>query len=75
MKIADDLGFSLSSLVNAYLRSLVKNKTVYFTNREEEPSGYLIKALKEAEEDYRSGRYSLFNGADDFISHLNKTGK
>lgn len=30
-KIARDLGFPLGTLVNAFLRQFVRNKTVYFT--------------------------------------------
>jgi len=29
-KVASDLGFSLSAVVNAYLKQLVRNKEVYF---------------------------------------------
>ena len=30
-KVAEELGFSISSLVNAYLKQLVKTKTVHFS--------------------------------------------
>lgn len=30
-KIAQDLGLSLSAIINAYLRQFVKNKSVYFS--------------------------------------------
>ena len=30
-KIAKDMGFPLGTLINAYLRQFVKNKTVYFS--------------------------------------------
>lgn len=60
MEIADNLGFSLSSLINAYLRSLVKNKIVYFSGREEEPSEYLIEAINEAEKERKKGNYYSF---------------
>lgn len=63
-KVADDLGFSLSSLVKAYLKTLVKTKTVYFSDAEE-PSDYLIKAMKEAKEERRKGKfYSFANSGD-----------
>jgi len=29
-KVAEDLGFSLSAVINAYLRQFVRNKEVYF---------------------------------------------
>ena len=54
-KVASELGFSLSSLINAYLKQLVQTKTVSFS-LEEKPSKYLLKSLKESEEDIKAGR-------------------
>lgn len=69
-KVAEELGFSISSLVNAYLKQLVKTKTVHFSEAEE-PSDYLIKLMKEAEEDRRAGRVSpSFDNAKDAIRWL-----
>ncbi|MCK5319957.1 type II toxin-antitoxin system RelB/DinJ family antitoxin [Candidatus Parcubacteria bacterium] len=51
-KVAEELGFSLSSLANAYFKTLIKTKEVHFSvNPKEEPSDYMIQALKEAEAD------------------------
>ena len=48
-KIAGELGFSLSSLANAYFKTLIKTREVYFSvNPKEEPIEYIIKALQEA---------------------------
>lgn len=70
-KIAKDLGFSLSSLMNAYLRQLVKAKTVHFSLREE-PTTYMLNSLKESEEDIKAGRVSPnFDKAEDAIKWLN----
>lgn len=71
--VASDLGFSLSALINGYLRSLIKTKSVHFSlNEKEEPSEYLIKALKESEEDRKAGRVSpSFDNAKDAIKWLN----
>lgn len=71
--IASDLGFSLSALINGYLKSLIKTKTVHFSLTEkEEPSEYLIKALKESEEDRKAGRVSpSFDNVEDAIKWLN----
>lgn len=69
-EVADNLGFSLSSLVNAYLKSLVKTKTVYYSDVEE-PNEYLKAAIREAEEDLRLGRTSLgFSDAKSGIAWL-----
>ncbi|MBI2633635.1 MAG: type II toxin-antitoxin system RelB/DinJ family antitoxin [Parcubacteria group bacterium] len=31
-KIAEDMGFSLSALINAYLRQFIRNRAVYFSS-------------------------------------------
>ena len=71
-EVAKNLGFSLSSLVNAYLRQLVKTKTVHFSAIEE-PTQYLLDSLKESQEDIKAGRLSpSFSNAEDAIDWLNK---
>lgn len=70
-KTAKELGFSLSSLINAYLRQLIKTKTVIFSADDEEPAQYLLDSLKESKEDIKVGRVSpAFGNADDAISWL-----
>lgn len=71
-KIAQELGFGLSSLINGFLNTLIKTKTVKFTTlAREEPSGYMIQALKEAEADIEMGRVSpAFDDADEAIAWL-----
>ncbi len=74
-KVAKELGFSLSSLVNAWLRQLIKTKTVNFSAREEEPSEYLIKTIKQAEANYKKGNTSpAFSNAKDAIKYLEDHG-
>ncbi len=71
-KIASELGFSLSSLINGYLRQLMKTKSVSFSLISEEPSEYLIKAIREAEEDRQAGRVSpSFDNAKEATAWLN----
>ena len=71
-EVAKELGFSLSSLVNAYLRQLVKTKTVHFS-LPEEPTPFLLNALKESKEDIKAGRVSPpFSNAKDAINWLNQ---
>ncbi|MBI2641530.1 type II toxin-antitoxin system RelB/DinJ family antitoxin [Candidatus Roizmanbacteria bacterium] len=70
-KVAEELGLSLSSLINGFLKHLIKTKKVTFSVREE-PSEYFIRAIKEAEEDVRKGRVSpSFTNAGDAIAWLN----
>jgi len=72
--VAQELGFSLSSVLNAYLKKLVKTKTVNFS-LEEKPSPYLIKLIKEAEKDLKEGKTISFfsaNEAEEYIDSLAK---
>ena len=70
-KIAKELGFSMSSLVNAWFRQLIKTKTVTFSTVDEEPTQYLIDAIKQSKEDMKAGRVSpTFDNAEDAIAWL-----
>ena len=71
-KVASELGFSLSALINGYLNQLVKTKTVHFSALEETPSEYMIQALRESEEDRKAGRYKSFDSADQALAYLDK---
>ena len=69
-KVAEDLGLSLSGVINGLLRYFVKTKTVTF-RAEEKPTPYMIKALKEAEEDIKAGRVSpSFTNIDEALGWL-----
>lgn len=68
--LAEKLGFSLSSIVNAYIKSFIKDKTVHFSLREEIPSEYLKQALKESEEDRKNGDYYSFENPKDALKFL-----
>ena len=69
-RVVEELGLSLSGVINGYLRHLVRTKAVHFS-LSEEPSEYMIQSLKEAEEDIKAGRVSPnFNNAEDAISWL-----
>ncbi len=74
-KTAEELGFSLSSLINAFLRQLVKTKTITFSAKEldEIPNARTRAILKQAEEDLKTGNTSpLFDNAKDAIDWLHK---
>ncbi|EKD85343.1 MAG: hypothetical protein ACD_38C00038G0007 [uncultured bacterium] len=70
-KVAGKLGLSLSSLINGYLRQLIKTKTVTFSLREE-PSEYMIQALKESRKDIKAGRVISFKKPNDALDYLDK---
>lgn len=73
--IAQRLGLNLSVLINAYLKQLVRTKTVSFSLTEE-PTDYLLKALKESKKDIKEGFISpAFDKADEAIKWLNDPNK
>lgn len=68
-KIATELGFSLSDIVNASLKSLVRNKTVSYSLLE--PSPMLKKAIREARRDRALAKsIGPFDNVDDFMKSL-----
>lgn len=69
-KIAEDLGLSLSAVLNGFLKQFVRTKAVSF-NLSEEPSEYFMKALKESKEDIKAGRVSpTFDNVKDAVAWL-----
>ena len=76
-KVAEEMGFGLSTLINGFLNTLIKTKTVTFTALpKEEPSEFMIQALKEAEEDVKAERVSpRFDNAKDALAWLHKESK
>lgn len=69
--IAEELGLSLSAVINSLLRQFVRTKAINLAV-EEKPSPYLKKILKESMEDIKKGKVSPgFTNAKDAISWLN----
>lgn len=72
--VASDLGLSLSALINAYLKQLVRTKRIEF-DLGEEPSDYLKSVMKQAEENYRKGKASpVFRTGKEAVKWLEKQG-
>jgi addiction module RelB/DinJ family antitoxin len=73
-KTAEELGFSLSSLINAYLKNLIRTKKVTFKLPEEERelSEYAKKTIAQSEVDIKNGKLIMFEKVDDSLSYLGK---
>ncbi len=71
-KIAKNLGFSLSSLLNAYLRHFVETETVFFSSQYEEPTKYLLDMLKESEKEIAQGDYHKFSSVEESLRFLDE---
>ncbi len=71
-KVADQLGFSLSSIIKAQLRHFIRTKSVDVSLREERPTKYFLQGLKEAEADIKTGRVTSFKNSDEMLKYLDK---
>ena len=71
-KIASDLGLSLSAVVNAYLRQLIRNKSVYFSSLPQ-MTLELEVLIGQAREDYKKKRNisSVFSSPEKMDKYLN----
>jgi len=70
-RVAEDLGFSLSAVINAYLKQFVRNKEVYF-GLVPQMSSELEKLLGKVEIDIQKKRNisSAFSSEKEFKNHL-----
>lgn len=70
---AERLGMPLSVVIKAFLKQFIKTKTVRFSVRDEIPSEYLIKVIKQARKDLKDGKASpTFNTAEEATAFLDK---
>ncbi len=73
-QVASEIGVSLSALINAYLKELVRTKKVAFS-LDEEPSPYLIKIMKKAEKNLNEGKGSpIFRTGEEAVKWLEEQG-
>ena len=70
-KIAEDFGFSLTSLVNALLKQIARTKHLDL-NLEENPTQYMIDSLKKSEEEVKAGKTISFKSRMDILDYLSK---
>ena len=68
-KVADQLGFSLSAIINAHLKNLTRSKTISYSLLE--PSPPLKKAINSARLDRVRGKsVGPFNSSKDMMRSL-----
>jgi addiction module RelB/DinJ family antitoxin len=69
---ADEMGISLTSVINRYLKHFIQTKSITFTAHEEHPTAFFDDGLKEAEEDIKAGRVISFKNSDEVLAYLDK---
>ena len=68
-KTAERLGFSLGTLMNAYLRQLVRTEEVNFSVNYN-PTARLLNSIRIAEKELASGKLNRFKDVEELISDL-----
>lgn len=73
--VAHELGLSLSAILNAYLKQLIKTKTVTFSSIDEKPNAATKAVMKQAEENLKKGNTSpIFKTGEEAVEWLEKHG-
>ena len=70
-KMAQELGLSLSSVVNATLSQFARTGELQLTVAPR-MTPFLEDIVKEARAEYEAGKLKVYENADDFIASLNK---
>ena len=70
-KVADDMGLTLTTVVNSMLKQFVRDKEITFSTNEY-PSPMLREALKEAQAEYDAGELKVFTNVEDLLADLHK---
>lgn len=71
-RIAADLGLNLSAVVNVYLRQFIRTSFISANLRPEEPTEFLLTALRESREAKKKGLVYSFNKPDKAVKFLDK---
>ncbi len=71
-KVAEELGFNLSTVINAFLKQFIRTKTVFFTLNEGRPTPFLVRDLKQSEEDRKAGRVYSFENKKEVLDFMDK---
>lgn len=70
-KVAEDFGFTLTSLVNALLKQIARTRRLTL-ELEEKPTKYMIESLKKSEEDVKAGRVISFKSGKEALEYLDR---
>ncbi len=70
-KLASQLGLNLSVVIEGLLTQFIRTKTVHLSLKEE-PTEYMLQALKESKKDIKAGRTVSFKNPDKAIQYLDR---
>ena len=69
-RTAQEMGISLTSVINRYLKHFITTKSITFTAQDEIPNQYMLDSLKQSEDDYQRGRAVSFGSEKQVLSYL-----
>lgn len=69
-KVADEIGVPLGTIMNSFLKQFVRDKEITLSAHELRPSKYLQEAIREADEEFKSGRLRIFKNVEEMIADL-----
>lgn len=75
---AEEMGISLTSVINRYLKHFIQTKSITFTVNDEIPNQQTIEALRQSEADVVAGRVTSFESGQealDYVMSLSKNDK
>ena len=68
-EVAEEIGISLGTLINSFLKQFVRTKEVNFSVSYK-PTPYLIKAIADAENEYAEGKTQKASSIDELARQL-----
>lgn len=71
-EVADQLGVPLSTVINAFLKQFVREKSITLSTGAYRPTPYLIEAIREAETEMVAGKVKRFTSVESFLKDLKK---
>lgn len=70
--VAEQMGVPLSTILNSFLKQLVREREITFSAKVYEPTPFLVRALKSADEEFKSGKVKIFSSVEDMRVDLLK---
>jgi len=71
-KIASDLGLTLSGTINGFLKQFIRDKSIFFTLDESNPSNYLLSSIEESEKERKHKQHHSFKSNEESLNFLDK---
>ena len=71
-RIASDLGLTLSGAINGFLKQFIRNKSIFFTLDESNPSDFLLSSIEESKKERSEKKYHSFKNNEESLKFLDK---